>query len=307
MHLKPARTAATVTAIGGVLVLGLGSAQAAKASPGNYVACSERALGTAIGGGGTLYLAHNCTYDVPATLTVSTDTTIYGDGATIKGGAPNCHFSIMTVDSTVHVTLNRVNFTEGLTYYGGGAIDDHGDLTVNGGTFSHNYAGIHGGAVDVEAGSLTINDAVFIGNSSYHGGAVHTNGDEITDITGAHFSQNTALSGGAIFNFNGVDVADSTFAGNTAQLGGAIFNYQGSLVLGDLEGVAGSGNSFTGNIANDGGAIYDYGDATLDDSMISSNGAHDLGGGIYYYCGSITLSGTTVYDNSPDNIHNDGC
>lgn len=308
MHLKPAGTAATTAAIGGILVLGLGSAQAAKASPENNVGCSADALGSAISSGGTLHLAPECTYRLQGTLTVSHNTTIYGDGATLVGGGNrSSHFSIMTVDSAKDVTLYGVNFTGGWTYYNGGAIDNDGDLTVNGGTFSHNYAGTHGGAIDVEAGSLTINNAVFIDNSSYHGGAVHTDGDVITDITGARFSQNEALSGGAIYNFNGVNMVDSTFAGNTAEDGGAIFNYQGSLTLGDEENVPGSGDSFTGNIADDGGAIYDYGDATLDDSMIVSNAAHHLGGGIYYYCGSITLSGSTVHGNVTDNIYNDGC
>jgi hypothetical protein len=273
MHLKPARTAATVAAIGGVLVLGLGSAQAAKAGPEN-VGCSADALGTAISGGGILHLAHNCTYHVQGTLTVSTGTTIYGDGATIKGGGPSSHFSIMTVDSMVHVTLYGVNFTKGLTYDNGGAIDNNGDLTVNGGTFSYNSAGIHGGAIDVEAGSLTINGAVFIYNHSYHGGAVHTSGDRIAHITGATFSHNEAVEGGAIYNYHGVDVVGSTFDGNTA---------------------------------HDGGAIYDYGNATLYDSTIAFNAAHDAGGGIYYYCGWIKLPDSTVYGNVPDNIYKAGC
>lgn len=308
MHVKPARTAASAAAFGGILILGLGSAQAAKASPEDYVGCSADALGSAVNGGGTLYLHPDCTYRLPGTLTVNHDTTIYGDGATLVGGGQrSSHFSIMTVESTKDVTLYGVNFTEGLTYYNGGAIDSDGDLTVNGGTFSHNTSGIHGGAVDSEGGSLTINGAVFIDNDSYHGGAVHTGGDEIADITGAHFSQNKALAGGAIYNFKGVEVADSTFAGNTAEDGGAIFNYQGSLTLGDVMDVPGSGNSFTGNIADDGGAIYVFGDATLDDSMIDFNAAHNLGGGIYYYCGSITLDGSVVYGNVTDNIYNDGC
>jgi predicted outer membrane repeat protein len=275
MHLKPARTATTVAAIGGVLVLGLGSAQAAKANPQNRVACSTDALGSAISGGGTLYLAHNCTYHVRATLTVSTDTTIYGDGATLKGRAPRCNFSIMTVDSAVHVTLNGVNFTDGSTNDDGGAIDDNGDLIVNGGTFSHNSAGMHGGAIDVEAGSLTINGAVFTDNYSVHGGAVHTDGDEITHITDSSFSQNAAMQGGAIFNLSGVDVYGSSFAENTATLGGA---------------------------------IYDNGPAraTVDDSAIVQNLAKDHGGGVYYCGGWIRLSGSAVYENVPDDIYKRG-
>jgi hypothetical protein len=278
MHLKPVRTAFTVAAIGGILVLGLGSAQAAKASPENHVGCSAEALGNAISGGGTLHLTPHCTYRVQGTLTVSTATTIYGDGATIKGrgpsGGPSSHFSIMTVDSMVHVTLYGVNFTDGLTYSNGGAIDNNGDLTVDGGTFSHNSSGIHGGAIDVEAGSLTINNAVFTDNNSYHGGAVHTSGDGIAHIRGARFTGNHAVEGGAIYSYQGADVVDSAFAGNTA---------------------------------DDGGAIYDYGNATLEDSAIVFNVAHDAGGGIYHYCGSITLPGSGLYDNVPDNIYNAGC
>jgi hypothetical protein len=215
---------------------------------------------------------------VQGTLTVSTGTTIYGDGATIEGGGPSggpsSHFSIMTVDSMVPVTLYSVNFTEGLTYYDGGAIDNNGDLTVNAGTFSHNSSGIHGGAIDVEAGSLTINNAVFTDNNSYHGGAVHTSGDGIAHITGAHFTDNQAAEGGAIYSYQGADVVGSAFSGNTA---------------------------------DDGGAVYDYGNATLDDSTIAFNTAQDAGGGVYYYCGSITLPGSGLYGNTPDNTYNGGC
>jgi predicted outer membrane repeat protein len=277
MHLKPARTAATVAAIGGVLVLGLGSAQAAQASPEN-VGCSADALGTAISGGGALHLARDCTYQVLGALTVSTGTTIYGDGATIEGGGSSSHFTIMTVDSMVHLTLNGVNFTEGVTNLDGGAIESSGDLIVNGGTFSDNSAAVdgqHGGAINAAAGSLTIAGAVFTGNSSYHGGAIHTNEGAIVNITGTLFSQNEATQGAAIFNDSGMRVAGSSFSQNAA--------------------------------ADDGGAIYDQVDATIDSDLIDANTADDLGGGIYQYCGSLTQSDSAVFGNMPDNIYNDGC
>ena len=59
MQLKPAKSAARAAVFGGILVLGLGSAQAAMAQPENYVACNPNALVSAVAGassGGTLYL-----------------------------------------------------------------------------------------------------------------------------------------------------------------------------------------------------------------------------------------------------------
>jgi predicted outer membrane repeat protein len=309
MHLKSAKTAARTAAIGGILVLGLGSVQAAMAQPENYVACSADALVSALSGassGDTLYLTPGCKYWMSGTLTDSLSSlTIEGYGATVEGESTRSQFSILTVDRDDSITLDDVNFSNGSGPHGG-AIRNHGHLTINGGVFSNNTAR-RGGAIKSRGNdsSLTINDATFTRNTALYGGAVWANND--VTITGTTFSGNRATDAGAIDNFTAMTVSDSSFLGNVASSeGGAIYT-DDDLTLTNVTGVAGSGNSFTGNQADQGGAIYNDDDATIGDSMIVFNAAHDVGGGIYNSsCASYTLPGSTVYGNVTDNIYNSG-
>jgi predicted outer membrane repeat protein len=310
MHLKPARTAASAAAIGGVLVLGLGSAQAAMAKPDSiyHVPCSMEALKydlAHVSTDGTLFLASGCTYYLNGGMADNVDTlTIVGDDTTIRGGGPDSDFIILVVPAGKTLTLDGVNFTEGSST-NGGAIDNSGDLTVNGGTFSHNNAEF-GAAIDDATGALTINDAVFTSNESEEGGAVFVEDATGATITGAHFSQNKAEYGGAIYVEEDLTVADSTFTGNTADQGGAIYN-DATLTLTNVTDVAGSGNAFTGNIADQGGGIYNDDIVIAGDSMIVYNAAHDLGGGVYNACGvDFSAPGSTIYGNVTDNIYNVG-
>jgi predicted outer membrane repeat protein len=311
MHLKLAKPAARAAAFGGILVLGLGSAQAAMAQPENYVACNPNALVSAVAGassGGTLYLTPGCQYWLSAGLTDSLPSlTIEGNGATLEGGSTRSQFSILTVHRNDSITLDDVNFSNGSGPHGG-AIRNHGHLTVNGGVFSNNSA-TRGGAIKSRGNesSLTIDDAIFTRNTAVYGGAVWANND--VTITGTTFSGNRATDAGAIDNFTTMSVTHSSFLGNVASgEGGAIYT-DGTLTLGNVTGVAGSGNSFTGNQAYQGGAIYNDEEAAVGDSMIVFNAAHDVGGGIYNTsCASYTLPGSTIYGNVTDNIYNeDGC
>ena len=309
MHLKPAKTAATAAAVGGVLVLGLGSATAARATPENYrVPCNADALNDAIDNadtGSTLFLAAGCTYYLPDGLTDNVDTlTIVGFETTLRGGGPDSDFSILTVNCMKTLTLDDVNFTDG-SQEDGGAIDNGGHLTINGGTFSHN-SGEYGGAIYSEGVSsmLTINNAVFTGNEGEYGGAIYSQ-DDCATLTGDHFGQNKAYDGGALYAEHDVTVADSSFLGNTAEDGGAIINYD-ELTLTNVTDVPGSGNTFTGNEATYGGAIYNGDWVGVGASTIAFNAAHHVGGGggIYNTCDStITESDSTVYSNVPDNIY----
>jgi predicted outer membrane repeat protein len=299
---------ARAAAFGGVLVLGLGCAQAAMAQPVYRVSCNADALNYAIdnaSNGATLLLAPGCTYYLPAGLTDDVGTlTIIGDGATLEGGGSHSDFSILTVDCMDTLTLDGVNFTEGSQQYGG-AIDEGGDLTVNGGIFSHNSAEYGGAIYSYGDGSLTINDAVFTNNEGEYGGAIYINNDDTT-ITGAHFSENKGYNGGALYANDNVTLADTSFIGNTAADGGAIINYE-DLLLTNVTGLPGSGNTFTGNRATWGGAIYNLdwvGGGGY--SLIVFNAAQDVGGGIYNTCAAtLALSGSTIFGNVTDNIYYD--
>lgn len=307
MHLKPARTAARAAAIGGVMALGLGSATAAMASPDAWrVPCNTNALFYALANvdsGGTLILTAGCTYYLPDGLTNNVDTlTIVGYSTTLRGGGPDSDYSILTVNCMKTLTLDGVNFTGG-SAEDGGAIDNGGHLTVNGGVFSRNSAE-YGAAIysDGNTSTLAINNAVFTGNDGEHGGAIYSD-DESATLTGDHFSQNKGEYGGALYADDDVTVADSTFLGNTAEDGGAIINYE-DLTLTNVTDVPGSGNTFTGNQATWGGAIYNADWVGVGDSLIAYNAAHDVGGGIYNACGTTwDLSDSTIYGNVPDNFY----
>jgi predicted outer membrane repeat protein len=310
MHLRPARTTARAAAIGAVLVLGLGSAQAAMAQPVYRVSCNAGALDYAlshVSSGRTLSLAGGCTYHLPGGLIDDVVTlTIAGNGATLQGGGPDSDYPILTVIDGSALILDDVNFSDGSAVKGG-AIYSDGNVTVNGGTFSHNR-GADGGAI-YTGNLLTINGTVFTSNEGIKGGAI--DGDSAdTTITGAKFSQNKAVDGGgAIWVQFEVTVADSAFYGNTAEYGGAIYNHD-NLMLTDVTGLAGTGDGFTGNVADLGGAIYNYAGyvgATVGDSLIVYNEASDVGGGIYDACYAIfTLSDSTVFGNVTDNIYHEG-
>jgi predicted outer membrane repeat protein len=308
MHLKPARTAARAAAIGGVMVLGLGSATAAMASPDAWqVPCNTNALFYALANvdsGGTLILAGGCTYYLPGSLVDGTDNlTIVGNGATLEGGGPNSDFAILGVDCMEHLTLDGVSFTRGWADDDGGAIDNSGYLTINGGVFSNNGGG-EGGAIDSGGvdSSLTIHNAVFTRNSaSDEGGAIADDSD--TTIVGASFGDNNGYDGGALYVDGETTVVETSFLGNVGEYGGAIDNEDG-LMLGNIEGVAGSGNTLEGNKADEGGGIYNDGGAYVEFSLIVSNEAH-RGGGIYNTnCGDLLgLTGSTLYSNVTDNLY----
>jgi predicted outer membrane repeat protein len=136
-------------------------------------------------------------------------------------------------------------------------------------------------------GALTMTDCVLNGNTSptLNGGALFNAGNAV--VTNCHFSGNSALDGGAIFNTFAITppvavtltVSDCFFSGNSAGAGGAI---------GDLNSTFGStvtvtGCNFTSNTANGpGGGIENAPNCTLtvSNSSFNLNAANTNGGGI---------------------------
>jgi predicted outer membrane repeat protein len=314
MHRKTARAAARTVALGGILALGLGSTQAAMARPASgRLSCSTNALSSAlssVSSGATIYLAPGCTYWLSSGLTDNKlDLTITGLNSTLRQAPDASDFTSLTVDPGDTLTLNGVNFTGGgersnAEWHGGAIYNDGATLTVNGGTFRDNHSSEYGGAIYSDSGgsSLTVSGAYFTGNTAEYGGAIENGGASTATITNSTFSQNSApgdYDGGAIENDGTANISYSLFLGNTARYGGAIEN-GGDLSTAD--------NTLDGNLAYEGGGLYEQG-ATLDDSgsLIMSNSAAHLGGGIYNgSCVDATLSGTTLILNVVDNIYNHG-
>jgi Bacterial Ig domain len=290
-----------------VLVLGaLGSVGVEQSANAATVSCSTpnliSAIATANGtpGGGTLVLATGCVYTLESAnntteggtgLPVITgNVAVQGAGATIARstatGVPA--FRIFDVADGGSLTLNALTLSNGLAnngQQGGGAIFNHGTLTVSAGTFTNNSSpaatGTSGGAID-STGTLSVNTSTFSGNSGQEGGGIMN--QSTATVTNSTFAGNNAtdFGGGALVNTAGTaTVAGDTFVGNTGPGGGALDN-DATLNI--------ANSTFTNNTAgtNGGGAVVNFGTTTVNQSTFSGN-TSPFGANLYNFTG-FTLS-----------------
>ena len=180
---------------------------------------------------------------------------------------------------------------------GAGGIDnDAGTVTVSGSTLSGNSAGAEGGVI-VNTGALTLTNSNLAGNSAGDVGGGIANGPGATmTVTGSTLTGNSAIAGGAIWNFATLTVASSTLSANSATTGGAIYNRADSF---DRSSVAVRDSVFTANSATEGGGIYNefFGTLTVQGSTLTGNPAGDSGGGLYNL-GAATVQQSTLSSNS---------
>lgn len=156
----------------------------------------------------------------------------------------------------------------------GGAVYNSGIFIASNVDFDSNIAMDEGGAIR-NSGSAYIGNSTFENNGGINREVNATTGQTIT--TGY---------GGAIYNTDGyeipaeLEIANTTFRNNSAASGGAIYNSSKMIV---------TNSNFEGNTAvNYGGAIYNSGEATIIDSTFYNNGATAAGGAIYGAANSET-------------------
>jgi predicted outer membrane repeat protein len=306
MRYKLTRT----VAFGGIMVLGLSSAQAAMASPAQpsfTVPCWTPALYDALANasdGETIILAPTCTYWLDSALpNVNTDLTILGNGATLRRGNNADSFTILSVTSDVNVSISSLSFVNGggpENGDGGALYNDGGNVSINGGVFRDNVGGEYGGAIENNSGTLTVKSATFADNVNYYeyGGAI-TNFADATIISSlftgnrSEYDSNEGY-GGAIENEGtSLRVSFSTFIGNSTNgYGGAIYTDEPATLVND---------NLRGNSAYQGGGIYNDGTLTVTTSSITGNTASDSGGGIYNDGGTVYLTGDYIHGNQPNN------
>ncbi len=174
--------------------------------------------------GGTVSIA-NGTYN-EENIVINQNMTILG------GSMDNCIINgcqsgtIFTIDPSVTVTIEDLNFYNGKSSANGGAIFNEGNLTVINCNFEDNSATSYGGAIYSKQTysnmNLLVTNSNFIGNIASTGGAIV----DANTITNCTFLNNTATLGGAIHNdlSNNLTVTDSLLMGNSADIGGAISN-----------------------------------------------------------------------------------
>jgi len=231
--------------------------------------CTQAALDTALGGGGTV--TFNC--GGPATIlmlsemTISQDTTIRGrEQITLTGGLTT---RLFRVTAPAGLTLSDITLDSGYSPTAdGGAILSSGTLTLSNVTIENSKAGpaFCGGALG-SSGLTVITNSRFNKNSAGAGGGAICTGGAMLKIANSILSENQAAGptpdsalGGAILLKQGatMDAGGSTFLLNKADGGGALAISQEATTT--LRAVGEQGTVFLANSAtNSGGAIYNLG------------------------------------------------
>ncbi|MGB9978604.1 Ig-like domain-containing protein [Methanobacterium sp.] len=229
------------------------------------------------GGGGAIY-NYNFNYKT-GTCTVSNSTfTGNNVGSNVDGGAICNDGAILTVTGNNTFTNNNAS-------HGGAICNGGGILTVkSSSTFTGNTALYDGGAIfNYKNGIANINNNIFTSNhvtsATGSAGAIYHYGSTTLTIYRCTFKYNYAAYGGAIHNYNNMNITGSTFTGNNATYGGAIEN-GGNLNI--------TGSTFTGNNATNGGAILNsYAATNVHFSRIIGNKATSHGSSINNNGGTV--------------------
>ena len=142
--------------------------------------------------------------------------------------------------------------------------------------------------------AVTLTNVTLTNGNATVGGAIY-NFDNL-DLVHVNFVNNTAKYGGAIMNYGyGLVLDDSTFTNNTAKIGGAIYNSDDCFVVGN--------STFTNNTAKIGGAIYNYGIGfVVGNSTFVNNSAADGAGAVYNEGDNSVVGNSTFVNNTATSI-----
>jgi uncharacterized repeat protein (TIGR01451 family)/CSLREA domain-containing protein len=235
-------------------------------------------------------------FSVTGTITLTSvmpniddDVTISGPGAnvlTVIRDASASAFRIFAVNGGKTVTISGLTISGGRTTGGaptgqGAGIFNSGTLTIRNSNISNNIADHDGGGIrSVGGASLTVINSTFTGNTSFGGGAIHTDGacSVINSTINNNHSNVADLSngGGITVNAGGtLTITNSTVSGNSARRhGGGIYLDDSSTVL-TITNSTVTGNradSDSGGIPGGlGGGIRAVGAETLNNTIVAGN------------------------------------
>jgi hypothetical protein len=206
-----------------------------------------------------------------------------------------------------------------------------GTLVLNATSVTGNTTTGGGGGILNHAGTATLNGSRVSGNSAANGGGIASGpGNPESPITsssltlnGTSVDHNTATLGGGLGAAGGVAngglavIRGSSVTGNSAPggLGGGIANH-GTMTIAGTRITGNTAPTDSGGNAGIGGGIVNAnagapptggsGVLTIIGSKITGNSASGSGGGIVNQGGTVTLKGTQVAGNVPDNCEPPG-
>jgi hypothetical protein len=225
------------------------------------------------------------------------------DGFTITAGnandsaSPNNAGSGMYNYSSDSLALTNITFSGNGAGFGGGMLNAFSSPTLTYVTFNGNAATSSGGGMLNYSSSPVLTNVTFSNNSAGWGGGIYNESGSSPTLTNVTFSSNGADYGGGMEN-NGSNpmLTSVTFDGNTAtSSGGGMLNYSSSPTLMNV--------TYSDNSAGWGGGMYNESGSspTLTNSTLSGNSA-TWGGGIYNFSGALTVTNSTLLENTAGNI-----
>lgn len=241
-----------------------------------------------------------------ANLTLKQLSFVRGGGMDKPGGVSNAGGAIL---SFAPLTIDGSSFSGNFalrTTYGGGALYTNSPITLTNSLLRANESA-GGGALYLDTSSrANIRDTQFVSNTSYgaYGGAISNLG--FMTLTNVIMSRNVLTpasfpfgneSGGAFTNYTGARatlISSQLISNTSTPYGGAIGNFSVLTI---------TGSTISDNRSKNGGGIYAHGTSQLAivDSAIISNSATggSYGGGILNY-GTLTLTNANLNRNLAD-------
>ncbi|HLO85699.1 MAG TPA: CHAT domain-containing protein [Nostocaceae cyanobacterium] len=166
------------------------------------------------------------------------------------------------------------------------------NATIDGLTITKGNAGNgYGGGIQVGGSILNLTNSILSNNLALFGGGIYNYNDSSTvTITNSNISSNSAsISGGGIYihDRGTVTISNSNISSNSAKnSGGGIFNFS------SLSTVTISNSNISGNLASTGGGIYNKGSVTVSNSIFSDNSTTQANSG------TIDNAGTFIINNN---------
>lgn len=255
---------------------------------------------------------------------IITNCTISNNNASEGGGLFSGNGASPTISNCVFIGNTADSY--------GGAIEtfNFSSPTITDCVFIGNSADSEGGAIESWIScSPTITNSTFTNNTSRFGGAIDGYEECSPTITNCVFNNNTAEYGGAIFMYDASSpvITDCTITSNAAEYGGGIYAERDSDPIitnctitsntadygGGIYAERDSSPTITNSAINNNTAVYEGGGVfidrgvkpIIDNCRIDGNTAADLGGGVYTYYSSLTITNSTITDNSTSNTGND--
>ncbi len=203
---------------------------------------------------------------------------------------------IFKIPAGVNVTLSKLTLTNGYTSISGGAIQNHGELTLANSIIVDCSSIEYGGGI-YSTGNCTIRDCTITRNNqtgtnnTFAGGGIINDGGNCT-ITRSEITYNSANAnaGGIATQFGNCNIADCKILNNKANHGAGIVNYGGNCTITGCDILYNSAG-IIGGIGNQ------LGNLNITHSNIQFNNAN-LGGGMANANGNCTISNSTIINNT---------